>query len=107
MDSKSSTSVCYCGGFPVEVEPKAPMTSTASQNITTSSGTNIPMCKKLDELGGWLVDRVIAAFFGSLQRCSCIHIDTKDDTDHDPIYMPLSNAKNEDTDIEIPIATGM
>ena len=75
---------------------------------SASFGTTVPMCKKLDDLGGWLVDTVIAAFFGSLQRCSCIHIDTKDDPDHDPIYMPLSNANHEDADnIEIPIVTGM
>ncbi|BFG35756.1 hypothetical protein CerSpe_220300 [Prunus speciosa] len=76
---------------------------TASPN--TSCGVP-PVRKKLDGLAAWLFHYVAEAFFASLQRCSCIHIDTKDDLD-DIFYIPLNGSQEEKEDggIQISIAT--
>ncbi|XWS33462.1 hypothetical protein CRYUN_Cryun22dG0085100 [Craigia yunnanensis] len=40
-----------------------------------------PACRKLEGVAAWVMNGVAAAFFTSLVRCYCIHIDTEDDAD--------------------------
>ncbi|KAH0995921.1 hypothetical protein GBA52_019785 [Prunus armeniaca] len=104
MDSisnpKGCTNLCYfrgCADANADAEPKE----------MTSCGVP-PVCKKLDGLAAWLFHSVAEAFFASLLRCSCIHIDTKDDPD-DISYIPLNRSQEEeekeDGVIQISIAT--
>ncbi|RZC54729.1 hypothetical protein C5167_013596 [Papaver somniferum] len=37
---------------------------------------------KIDGVAMWFINGVVAAFFGSLERCSCINIDTKEEDDN-------------------------
>ncbi|KAB2082780.1 hypothetical protein ERO13_A05G211600v2 [Gossypium hirsutum] len=54
-----------------------------SNNVRPSSsatrGSPPAACGKLDGVGVWFVNGVAAAFFASLERCSCIRIATEDD----------------------------
>ncbi|XAR61988.1 hypothetical protein NMG60_11016554 [Bertholletia excelsa] len=45
-------------------------------------------CGKIDGVATWLVNGVSAAFFASLERCSCIRIATDEDAD-DANDLPL------------------
>lgn len=48
----------------------------------------LPACRKLDGAATWLLNSVVSVFFSSLEMCSCINIDTKDDYD-DSKCLPL------------------
>ena len=48
-----------------------------------------PGCGRLDGVAMWLVNGVTAAFFASLERCSCIRIATADDDGDDANDLPL------------------
>lgn len=51
--------------------------------------TCTPACKKkLDGVAWWVVSGIATAFFTSLERCSCIHLGTKDEPE-DPSLLPL------------------
>ncbi|CBI19371.3 hypothetical protein AAG906_030291 [Vitis piasezkii] len=54
----------------------------------TSSTHASPGCGKLDGVAMWFINGVAAAFFASLERCSCIRIATEDDCD-DANDLPL------------------
>ncbi|KAB1670273.1 hypothetical protein ES319_1Z184000v1 [Gossypium barbadense] len=53
--------------------------TTTSSTTTTTSSNSSAACGKLDGVGVWFVNGVAAAFFASLERCSCIRIATEDD----------------------------
>ncbi|KAI3992125.1 hypothetical protein MKX01_015016 [Papaver californicum] len=99
--NSSSTNSCtsfhdFRGG---SVEPSVP-----SSSIRGSSSTG---CNKIDGVAMWFINGVAAAFFASLERCSCINIDTKeeDDNDDDANDLPLiyndgnSRWKNQTTNV--------
>ena len=46
---------------------------------TLETSTAAAGCKMVDALVGWLFHGVAVAFFESLQRCSCVIIDTRDE----------------------------
>ncbi|PPR96992.1 hypothetical protein GOBAR_AA23684 [Gossypium barbadense] len=46
---------------------------------SATRGSPPAACGKLDGVGVWFVNGVAAAFFASLERCSCIRIATEDD----------------------------
>lgn len=75
--SRSCTNLCSCKGSQVEAKVQSP-----------TSHSCVPACKKLDGVATWLINGVATVFFTSLERCSCIIIDTKDGPD-DSIYLPL------------------
>ncbi|KAI3972780.1 hypothetical protein MKX01_019438 [Papaver californicum] len=84
--NSSSTNSCtsfhdFRGGS--VLEPSVP-----SSSIRGSSSTG---CNKIDGIAMWFINGVAAAFFASLERCSCINIDTKeeDDNDDDANDLPL------------------
>ncbi|GMN34266.1 hypothetical protein TIFTF001_004595 [Ficus carica] len=67
-----------CIGNPVEDGSHRPMLSTTSTNshaLAASSGCKLT----LDGMVRWLFHGVADTFFASLQRCSCIKIETRDD----------------------------
>ncbi|KAI3931932.1 hypothetical protein MKW98_012342 [Papaver atlanticum] len=75
--NSSSTNSCtsfhdFRGG---SVEPSVPSSSVRGSSSTTG-------CNKIDGVAMWFINRVVAAFFGSLERCSCINIDTKEEDDN-------------------------
>ncbi|EHA8587150.1 hypothetical protein COCNU_scaffold001487G000010 [Cocos nucifera] len=61
-------------------------------------GHGQPGCGRIDRVATWVGNGVAAAFFASLERCSCINIDTDDDQD-EPKDVPLiyddGNARRE------------
>ncbi|KAK8716590.1 hypothetical protein V6N13_043896 [Hibiscus sabdariffa] len=65
---------CYCKGDKPAIEPgiKVP-TNHVSCALEPAN------CTRLDGVVAWFMNVVAAAFFISLERCSCIRIDTKDD----------------------------
>ncbi|CAN4122530.1 unnamed protein product [Withania somnifera] len=79
----SATTTTSCGGFsglrPSSVEPR----------IQSSAATSTPGCGKLDGMAMWFINGVSAAFFASLQRCSCIRIATHEDEGEDANDLPL------------------
>ncbi|KAK6938556.1 hypothetical protein RJ641_032064 [Dillenia turbinata] len=60
--------------------------SSVEPRVRTSSSHR--GCGKLDGVAMWLINGVAAAFFASLERCSCIQIATEDDAD-DANDLPL------------------
>ncbi|XVF15395.1 hypothetical protein REPUB_Repub09cG0149100 [Reevesia pubescens] len=84
---KNCTNWCYCKGNNNPVIPAA--IKPAGIQIPTSHNSCIPpACRKLDGAAAWLMNGVAAAFFMSLERCSCINIDTKDDADDTQLLAP-------------------
>ncbi|MCD9639178.1 hypothetical protein HAX54_023554 [Datura stramonium] len=81
----AATTTTSCGGFfgfrPSSVEPRP---------IRSSAAT--PSCGKLDGMAMWFVNGVCAAFFASLERCSCIRIATHEDEGEDANDLPLINS---------------
>ena len=65
----TSTRGCHFKGTPV-VKPAA-----------ATSPICVTACRKLDGVAAWLMNGVAAVFFTTLECCSCIYIDTKDDFD--------------------------
>ncbi|RDX70864.1 hypothetical protein CR513_49846, partial [Mucuna pruriens] len=56
-------------------------------------------CQKHDGVGmaTWLCQSIVAAFFASLECCSCFYVDTTDATDCDSTSSPLFlNAEKDD-----------
>ncbi|CAK7348693.1 unnamed protein product [Dovyalis caffra] len=50
-------------------------------NTTTNSNNNncnFMSCEKLDRVANWVGTNVASAFFASLERCSCINLNTTD-----------------------------
>ncbi|KAJ8773287.1 hypothetical protein K2173_028464 [Erythroxylum novogranatense] len=65
---------------------------------TSSNHGSSPGCTKLDGLAMWFINGVASAFFGSLERCSCIHIATVDDGEEAndaPLILNDGNARYE------------
>ncbi|PRQ27871.1 hypothetical protein RchiOBHm_Chr6g0309931 [Rosa chinensis] len=59
--------------------------TTPKVRVSSSHG-----CRgKVDGVGMWLINSVSAAFFASLERCSCIRIATNDDAADDSNDLPL------------------
>ncbi|PIM97770.1 hypothetical protein CDL12_29755 [Handroanthus impetiginosus] len=67
-----SMNFCYCRDR--SIQPG----SSVKPPTTTSCA---PAPRKLDKVAVRLLSGVTAAFFASLERCSCINIATKDDVD--------------------------
>ncbi|CAK7339722.1 unnamed protein product [Dovyalis caffra] len=81
--SRNCPKWCYCRGGRHFVEPKV--------QPPTSPSSCVPACRMLHGVGTWLINGVATVFFTSLERCSCIAIDTIDDFDDfdDSIHLPL------------------
>lgn len=57
---------------------------------SSSPSHGSPSCGKLDGVATWLINGFVTAFFGSLERCSCIRISTtEDDGDDEANDAPL------------------
>ncbi|KAG6699078.1 hypothetical protein I3842_08G052400 [Carya illinoinensis] len=69
--TSSSCATCFTYQSKSVVEP------TPRTSLTHAS----PGCGKLDGVAMWFINGVSTAFFASLERCSCIHIATVDDSD--------------------------
>ncbi|KAL4376968.1 hypothetical protein GQ457_02G015420 [Hibiscus cannabinus] len=65
---------CYCKGDKPAIEPSIKVPTNH-----VSCALEPANCTRLDGVVAWFMNVVAAAFFISLQRCSCIRIDTKDD----------------------------
>ncbi|KAF8404847.1 hypothetical protein HHK36_009736 [Tetracentron sinense] len=65
-----------------------PRGSSMEPRVRTSMSNGSPRCGKMDGVAMWVINGVATAFFASLERCSCIHIDTEDDAD-DANDLPL------------------
>ena len=76
----------YCKGSPAESETQIE-TSTTTCSAPATAG-----CKILNGLVGGIFRIVAAAFFASLERFSCINIDTKEDPD-DNNYLVSENKR--------------
>ncbi|XWS45114.1 hypothetical protein CRYUN_Cryun15aG0109000 [Craigia yunnanensis] len=80
--ARSFTNWCYCKEYLV-INP------TVEPGIQIPTKPCVPpACRKLDGMASWLMNGVAAAFFMSLERCSCIHMDTKDDADDIQVVAP-------------------
>ncbi|KAF8406180.1 hypothetical protein HHK36_008260 [Tetracentron sinense] len=55
--------------------------TSVEPRVSASMSNSSPRCGKLDGVAMWLINGVATAFFASLERCSCIHIATEDDSD--------------------------
>ena len=64
---------CYCTDRWIEAAKPLPTTTTGAA-----------VHKKFDGVAAWFLGGFTAAFFASLERCSCINISTKDDFDDSP-----------------------
>ncbi|KAI4316593.1 hypothetical protein L6164_024560 [Bauhinia variegata] len=57
--------------------------NTVESRVRTSSNhgsrSSSPTCRKLDGVAMWFFNGVTAAFFASLERCSCIRVATEED----------------------------
>ncbi|KAL3526910.1 hypothetical protein ACH5RR_011566 [Cinchona calisaya] len=69
----SGMNLCYCKNSSIEPSDQ--------KKSITPGGCSAPVIKMVDGLATRLVSGVTAAFFTSLERCSCIYIDTKDDSE--------------------------
>lgn len=85
--SRKFPSWCYWEGNPAAFQPA--VQPPTNPGCTTS-------CKKLDGVAAWLLNGVAAVFFKTLERCSCINIDTVDEPDHDQnsSYQPLVSSND-------------
>ncbi|KAG7024315.1 hypothetical protein SDJN02_13129, partial [Cucurbita argyrosperma subsp. argyrosperma] len=64
--------------------------SSMEPRVRTSSPTHAsPACGKLDGVATWLINGFVTAFFGSLERCSCIRIATAEDDGDEANDAPL------------------
>ncbi|KAH7673612.1 hypothetical protein IHE45_08G018800 [Dioscorea alata] len=57
----------------------------------SSSEQSFPVCGRFHRAAIWVGSGVLNAFFGSLDRCSCVVIKTKDDDD---LALLLSDGNN-------------
>ncbi|PON40331.1 hypothetical protein PanWU01x14_298180 [Parasponia andersonii] len=75
--------------------------SDSSRLPTQASTIRVPAaaaasCKMVDGLVGWLRHGLAVAFFASLQRCSCVNIDTRDEIDDDADNYLMAAADSHD-----------
>ncbi|KAG6608412.1 hypothetical protein SDJN03_01754, partial [Cucurbita argyrosperma subsp. sororia] len=64
--------------------------NSMESRVRTSSSTHAsPACGKLDGVATWLINGFVTAFFGSLERCSCIRIATAEDDGDEANDAPL------------------
>ncbi|KAJ4844198.1 hypothetical protein Tsubulata_000875 [Turnera subulata] len=56
--------------------------------LLRATATCVTACKKLDGVATWLINGIATVFFTSLERCSSIYINTKDDSD-DATHLPF------------------
>ncbi|KAJ6675199.1 PROTEIN putative-RELATED [Salix viminalis] len=54
------------------------MDSGNSPTTNSNSNCNFMSCEKLNRVADWVGTNVAAAFFASLERCSCINLNTAD-----------------------------
>ncbi|CAL5204809.1 unnamed protein product [Lathyrus oleraceus] len=87
MAASATTSSTTCGGF---FSFRSSNSSDQSYRVRDSSSqTASAGCGgKLDGVAMWFVNGVTMAFFASLNRCSCIRIATKEDSE-DANDLPL------------------
>lgn len=52
-------------------------------DTTTTTNSTITPYDKLNDLAAWLGTSVASAFFASLERCSCVNLNTADTDDED------------------------
>ncbi|XVE55723.1 hypothetical protein DITRI_Ditri03aG0181100 [Diplodiscus trichospermus] len=75
----TTSSTSSCSGFfnlrSNNVEPRMVRPSSSSSTHGSPAGG----CGKVDGVAMWFINGVTAAFFASLERCSCIRIATEDD----------------------------
>uniref|UniRef100_A0A7N0UHQ2 Uncharacterized protein n=1 Tax=Kalanchoe fedtschenkoi TaxID=63787 RepID=A0A7N0UHQ2_KALFE len=57
--------------------------SSSCENLTTATARAATSCEKLDRMASWVGTSVATAFFASLERCSCINLNTSDIDDDD------------------------
>ncbi|XVE82962.1 hypothetical protein DITRI_Ditri16bG0047400 [Diplodiscus trichospermus] len=81
--AKSCTNWCYYKGY----SAINPAIEPGSRSLQIHSCVP-PAYRKLDGVAAWLMNGVAAAFFMSLERCACLHIDTKDDVDDIQLFGP-------------------
>ncbi|KDP28465.1 hypothetical protein JCGZ_14236 [Jatropha curcas] len=53
------------------------------ENKNNNSSSGFISCDKLDRVANWVGSNVASAFFASLERCSCINLNTADLEDED------------------------
>lgn len=72
---------------------------------SNNNNANYSSCKKLDDIAAWVCHGVSTAFFASLDWFACMHVDTRDASDHDDPSFDLSLISKpdhmEDSSIEI------
>ncbi|KAG5231484.1 alkaline/neutral invertase [Salix suchowensis] len=54
------------------------MDSSNSPTTNSNNNCNFMSCEKLNRVADWVGTNVAAAFFASLERCSCINLNTAD-----------------------------
>ncbi|POO00667.1 hypothetical protein TorRG33x02_032980 [Trema orientale] len=86
-------------------ESSRPPTQASTIRVPTAAAS----CKMVDGLVGWLRHGVAVAFFASLQRCSCVNIDTRDEIDDDGENYLMAAADSHDlcgdSTLEVEIST--
>uniref|UniRef100_A0A6N2L2D2 Uncharacterized protein n=1 Tax=Salix viminalis TaxID=40686 RepID=A0A6N2L2D2_SALVM len=58
------------------METTTTITTTAADS--SNNNCNFMSCEKLDRVASWVGVNVASAFFASLERCSCINLNTTD-----------------------------
>lgn len=81
---------CYCSDRWVE---------PASGAKPPAASTCAVVQKKFDGAAAWILSGFTAAFFSSLERCSCINIATKDDLDDDSPLIPVDDVVSSADDV--------
>lgn len=99
---------CTCKGCGPVAEGEAnrqPMQASTATPIRSLAAA--ASCKMVEGLVGWLFHGVAVAFFSSLQRCSCVNIDTRDeiDDDSDNYLMAAADPYGDSTTIDVEIST--
>ncbi|KAL3604235.1 hypothetical protein D5086_005094 [Populus alba] len=56
-------------------------TTTTTTTNPNNNNCNFMSCEKLDRVASWVGVNVASAFFASLERCSCINLNTTDPED--------------------------
>ncbi|KAJ4825830.1 hypothetical protein Tsubulata_029103 [Turnera subulata] len=67
---------------------------------SNANNCNFMSCEKLDRVASWVGTNVASAFFASLERCSCINLNTTDfeddeDANSRPLITPKSSSSHE------------
>ncbi|KAK9946365.1 hypothetical protein M0R45_011833 [Rubus argutus] len=88
MAATTSSSSSNCSNL-FNFRSSATSTSSVVERKVRTSSSSHGCRGKVDGVGMWLVNSVTAAFFASLERCSCIRIATHDDAADDSNDLPL------------------